>query len=105
MGKIMTKVLGGLAVGLLTIGAAAAVPVVSAAMSSFLAEAGAAAQRVAGSPFFAYEAAGGRAGYGRTITIAQDGSISDDVTYAAAVFAGQQYSKQGSLTADQMNDL
>lgn len=80
-------------------------PVVSAAMKSFLGLAGNASATVAAGELFTYQAAGGRTGYVRTITITRDGNIEDEVTYTNPSFAGQGYVKTGRLTPDEINGL
>lgn len=81
------------------------IPLVSNDMQRFLDGVSAAIARTAAADLFVYDASGGRAGYRRTIRIAADGTIDDDVTYAAAAFAPYQYSKSGALTPDEVNAL
>jgi hypothetical protein len=81
------------------------VPRETAAMIAFCDQAWDLVQRTFAADLFVYHAAGSRSGYDREITISKSGAITDEVSYASAAFAGQGYSKQGQLTAAQVNAL
>jgi hypothetical protein len=77
-------------------------PLISRQMRAFLRLAGDVRQRVADGELFVYDAAGGRAGYHRVITIHRDGKIEDVVDYASPAFAGQGYQKSGQLAPEEV---
>jgi hypothetical protein len=80
-------------------------PRVSNAMIAFLDLAWDAARRTAEAPLFVYDASGGRLGYRRLITIARDGKIVDEVSYANPSAPGTPYRKEGQLTSTEIDTL